>query len=689
MNKNASPSVTFDQAKNGLYLPKGHEDVVNPTESVLNGAMHVGMTEDDRGLASVRTERGDVNNEILKLQNIIDLKEEIDYRVNKRNAEESHLGDTIDGSKQAREAENRRAISAEVMDKYLHTGDPSNRRDVPEEVRKDLEYFLGKDYEELEEMIASQSKKPEEAKQQPQESLLTDFDKTVLKMAYDVAKSWSKNSGIDATKASDEAAYLEALDYIKQQFQTDDDSDLRVRATIANLDGNAQKIARMLAANPDITVEDIYARATPNTRADVVGSDETSSKSSSSSTSSSSTSASERTPRTDDGQSTHEAPTDVQPRVLALEQATQAQLDKARNELIEVLVKDRRKHWGTYLNEDTRIGRWLRKPSNEDSLRFKLATALFKVNEKFDTNGTSEKLDAYEAALKTAGNEAAKLFAEAGLEDNQIINELTLQALSAEAAAIEANVNHGEKAEASNSRFANFWLKNKKGAAGWIKRYGAVGGIGAGIGFAGAIATLPATVTAAAAFGVGAGAARLISRNKSKSVVGKNKADKDILYGDKAEYENIEADKVFIGNSLAENGTVSAEDFTNRIEDRRNEVIKKNRETSRRIRSAVMLGAAAGNALGNFVRGDLHLPGQGSKKSSGTDSGSSSSSSSSTSSTPNSIPDAKPATPINRLAEGIKEARRIHGITPDQYGSAADKRVIRDTLRLANYLRNK
>ncbi len=45
----------FALAEDGLFVPQGTESLVNPNESVLNSAMHMGMQE--KGLGSVKDDR--------------------------------------------------------------------------------------------------------------------------------------------------------------------------------------------------------------------------------------------------------------------------------------------------------------------------------------------------------------------------------------------------------------------------------------------------------------------------------------------------------------------------------------------------------------------------------------------------------------------------------------------------------
>ena len=163
MNHNKAPqSTNFEATESGLLLPSGHENNVNPAESALNSAMHIGMSE--QGLGSVKygeTSIADAKNEanekaftdMLNPANVIELKSAIDHAVERANAEESHLGNTKDGSKQAREAKTADSLTNKLVNEYMHIGDKEGDREFPEPVRKDLSRLLGKSYKELEAMI--------------------------------------------------------------------------------------------------------------------------------------------------------------------------------------------------------------------------------------------------------------------------------------------------------------------------------------------------------------------------------------------------------------------------------------------------------------------------------------------------------------------------------------------------------
>jgi|GEM_PF-5012643 len=161
-----TPVGNFEPRENGLLLPVGYEGAVNPSEAVLNDAMHIGM---EQGLGSIKyvsndaMERSQIDQEkafadILDPRNVIELKQAIDNNANKRNAEESHLGNTKDGSKQAREATNKADIKASLVEDYLHTGDEEKKREIPELIRKDLDNMLSKSYKELEKRIDAKEK---------------------------------------------------------------------------------------------------------------------------------------------------------------------------------------------------------------------------------------------------------------------------------------------------------------------------------------------------------------------------------------------------------------------------------------------------------------------------------------------------------------------------------------------------
>ena len=163
----------FAEAGNGLYLPAGLEKVVNPQESALNGAMRIGMEE--KGLGSVRYAEEDhlteitaeqeakakekVVAQILDPRNVIDLKAAIDHKIGIVNDEESHLGNTKDGSKQLREAKAVKDVRTNFIEDYLHIGDPENKREISQDTREKLDALLAKSYDELEKLGQERDKK--------------------------------------------------------------------------------------------------------------------------------------------------------------------------------------------------------------------------------------------------------------------------------------------------------------------------------------------------------------------------------------------------------------------------------------------------------------------------------------------------------------------------------------------------
>jgi len=162
----------FKPTESGLQVPVGFESDIDPANSTLNEAMHIGM--DEQGLGSVRVAEDDhltrkqekedkAFDEILDPRNVIDLKASIDHKLGRKNDEESHLGNTKDGSKQAREAKNLEEVKGNLIEDYLHVGDPENEREIPETVRRDLERLLGKSYDELEDMIKDREARENEA----------------------------------------------------------------------------------------------------------------------------------------------------------------------------------------------------------------------------------------------------------------------------------------------------------------------------------------------------------------------------------------------------------------------------------------------------------------------------------------------------------------------------------------------
>ncbi len=173
MNHNKAPqSTNFEATDSGLLLPSGHESNVNPAESALNSAMHIGMSE--QGLGSIKygeTSVTDAKNEanekaftdMLNPANVIELKSAIDHAVERANAEESHLGNTKDGSKQAREAKTADSLTNKLVNEYMHVGDKEGDREIPELVRNDLSKLLGKSYKELEAMIDKAETEAKEA----------------------------------------------------------------------------------------------------------------------------------------------------------------------------------------------------------------------------------------------------------------------------------------------------------------------------------------------------------------------------------------------------------------------------------------------------------------------------------------------------------------------------------------------
>lgn len=285
------------------------------------------------------------------------------------------------------------------------------------------------------------------------------------------------------------------------------------------------------------------------------------------------------------------------PAEVKLPAEIERQLWGARDAYIEAAAKSSRKQVGDYFNENTRIGRWLRKDLS--GRRGQFLNAVEKFNYKTDKT-SKEAYAQYLGAQVAAGKAAHELFADAGIAPD-VQRALAALAASAESIQLESSFSDArqELSDSKQSKIANFWIKRTidGGLKGNTAKALVVGVPSAIVGFGAAVASAPFWVPTAAAFGIASGVSRVVTRNEANVKLSKRADGTTETYGDRiATQENHKTNK-----SIDQGSTTDVLGVMDRFENRRTSDIGERRLRARNIRKIAATAMGVGNYFGNQI----------------------------------------------------------------------------------------